>query len=385
MTPRITDDTWQILWGHILDGATSGSPGSSGLPIAGRIEFDIDPRKARWYAAWITAALREQVEHDVRSMSHWRGDSKTSFADDQAADEPERPLFMPNQGLLTRHIPKKLSLVDRFELSSSRSASRSGTLPPALTEAQTVPILSPIVQAEEPHTAKQDLEKRVKSWRASASLVPTPMPEVAGFVLEERKNALASDPQEEEEELNLDDFMWSVTSAGPPSYGTDTSSLYRLPSIHMDRRMEESVCLTPSACTSFGPFDYDLHSPITEMFLVRTPDIGQRMVEDCPPTPSTATTWGAPLSWPATPFSEARPRSIHLGDRGQFSLPVTPSTATTWGALLTFPPTPITPFYVHTPDVGQRAFDVDDVDPICHVSQSPEAAHISTYPYLNIC
>jgi hypothetical protein len=376
LTPRISDESWQFLWGHLLDGSVLGS-GPLGLPISGRIEFDIDLNKARWYASWIATSHKDAAEQiplsHTPSTSHWRGDSKASFATDQVVDEQqESPFSQQNQMPLssTRHIPRKLSLVDRFESFSIQSASRltsqSGTLPPEPLEAQIIPALSPIIQADEPQTAKQDLNTRVKSWReTTASVAPAPLPPTGetrlevGAVPTSRSvgSTLAEDVRSE---LNLDDFTWSVSSAGPPSDPNSPLPSDHLPSVHIDRRMEESVCLTPSVCTSHGPFDYDLHSPMTDTLGLPTPDIAQRMVEDCPPTATTATSWGAPLSYPPTPQSDYRAPSIHIGNRGDFSRPVTPSTATTWGAPMSYPTSPNTPFYVHTPDAGQRAFDPYD-------------------------
>ncbi|GAA5971057.1 hypothetical protein JCM11641_004127 [Rhodosporidiobolus odoratus] len=52
--PRLTAEVWQILWSDYFDPKmqVQGMPGVHGLPIAGRIEFDIDPRRARWFPAW---------------------------------------------------------------------------------------------------------------------------------------------------------------------------------------------------------------------------------------------------------------------------------------------------------------------------------------------
>jgi hypothetical protein len=198
-----------------------------------------------------------------------------------------------------------LSLVDRFESYSTQSvsmlASRSDTLPSEPLEAQIIPALSPIIQADEPQTAKQDLDKRVKSWRASASLAPTPLPptgetshEVGNTPMSVSVDVLCGTlAGDATSELNLDDFTWSVSSAGPPSDPDSPLSCDRLPSVHLDRRIEESVCLTPSVCTSYGPFDYDVHSPLTEAPGLPSPDLAQRMIEDCPPTAATATSWGA--------------------------------------------------------------------------------------------
>lgn len=58
-TPRISEESWGILWGHLF---APNAPGSSGgLPISGRIEFDI-------------GALRKQVQitffgsHDLQTL-----------------------------------------------------------------------------------------------------------------------------------------------------------------------------------------------------------------------------------------------------------------------------------------------------------------------------
>ncbi|KAG7096924.1 hypothetical protein E1B28_004325 [Marasmius oreades] len=157
-----------------------------------------------------------------------------------------------------------------------------------------------------------------------------------------------------------------------------------------------SVCMTPSTVTSFGPSDYTLPSPIPSSERAFTPDLGYRLYEDVPLTPTTATSWGppteyppstystrsvfslglahrltfsrpttpttatswGPASWPSSPVESAESDavSIHLGDRGSFSCPVTPSTATSWGAPLSYPPSPASPFYVRTPDAGERIF-----------------------------
>lgn len=414
VTPRISDDSWQFLWGH-LDGSSPTSV-SRGLPICGRIEFDIDLTKARWYTSWVSGPHKDAADSiapsRTPSMSHWRGDSKTSFADEQGTDESSSGIQQTRIPASTvRHVPRKLSLVGRFESSSvhsMHSASKSVSQPgisPEVNESQTIPVLSPIVQKDEPQTAKQILERRVNNWRVSASVSATPkapaMPPIGPVAENAQIDDVLASAEKVEPELNLDDFTWSVSSAGPPSPEFDSPlSPYRLPSVNLDRRIEEAVCMTPSVCTSFGPFDYDLHSPMTDISLLPSLDIGQRMVEDCPPTPSvctsfgpfdydlhspmtdvsrvpsldigqrimedcpptpsTATSWG-PQSWPPSPLSDYRAPSIHLAERGDFSRPVTPSTATTWGCLASYPPSPTTPFYTNTPDVGQRAFDPDDI------------------------
>jgi hypothetical protein len=86
-----------------------------------------------------------------------------------------------------------------------------------------------------------------------------------------------------------------------------------------------------------------------------SPDIAHRMLDNCPPTPTTATSWGAPLSYPPSPFSDYRAPSIHLDCRGEFSRPVTPATATSWGAPMSWPATPLPEFRAPSVDLGERS------------------------------
>ncbi|KAG6916287.1 hypothetical protein DXG01_007528 [Tephrocybe rancida] len=399
MTPRISDESWPFLWAHIFE--TSPVPKT---PISGKIEFDLDMRQARWYASWLSSAHRDNIEHPISiipsaapSFVHDRADSNTTFREDDQEEIPSLPQR-------SRHVPRKLSLVDRYDMLSARSgsrpASRSGLSPPENYPSSRV--LSPIVQDEEPKTARQDLDSRVNTWRASAILKPTPLA-ATGQTSLEPANMPNSVPIDDKlldaaaDQLNLEDFDWSVTSAGPNDYDPMSPiSWDRVPSVHIANRMEGSVCLTPSDCTSFGPSDYTLSSPEPSLYRLPSPDIAYRMFEDVPPTPSTATSWGAPLEFPASPVYFSRPpsvdlgergvfsrpitpttatswgaaswpsspvytehssRSVHLGDRGDFSRPVTPSTATSWGAPMSYPPSPTTPFYVSTPDAGHRGFE----------------------------
>ncbi|PLW16209.1 hypothetical protein PCANC_12532 [Puccinia coronata f. sp. avenae] len=57
--PRVTDESWNVLFGWAFEDnppACSGLQASTGLPIAGRLEFDIDLKKARWFDAWAAAS-----------------------------------------------------------------------------------------------------------------------------------------------------------------------------------------------------------------------------------------------------------------------------------------------------------------------------------------
>ncbi|KAJ7068305.1 hypothetical protein C8F01DRAFT_1227493 [Mycena amicta] len=370
-TPRISDDSWQMVWSHVFDGTPAGPVH---LPVCGKVEFDIDLRAARWYAAWMASSHREHVDVPMSvtpsaapSIVHYREESRTTFADGD--DQDNHSVARPP----ARHVPRKLSLVDRFDVMSARSVPRSVARPQPdpLPSSQN---LSPIFQEDEPKTAKfNDLENRVNSWRASASVLP----ESAGHILlasaispplEESPIATTNhDDQLEpaEEEYRIEDYSFSISSAGPDDYDPYSPlTWYYDPSVHMAHRAQGSVCLTPTECTSFGPSDYTLSPRQYEFDLddfVHTPDIAHRMFEDVPPSPSVATSWGAPLSYPSTPISQYRAPSVHLADRGHYSRPTTPTTATSWGALESYPPSPTTPFYVRTPDAAERAFDLSAI------------------------
>ncbi|KAF7789376.1 hypothetical protein EIP86_000320 [Pleurotus ostreatoroseus] len=394
--PRISDEAWQMLWAAYFEPrspTTSMSPGQ--LPISGRIEFDIDFRKARWYETWLGSGRRDLVDVPVsvtpsrpQSVSHWRGDSRTTFLDDQQDDPNESAsmLTLARGGTgRSRHIPRKLSLLDRVEALSLRSGSKlnprnlsppsPGPVPRDAVAAATVVAgsilaLSPVAQEEEPKSARKDINMLVNSWRQSASLAASPLAATGQTSLDPANmpNDLPLVEDEAAEELNLDDFAWSVSSLGPPSDegDDDGASLesWRLPSVHMDRRMAGSVCLTPTTQTSWGPQwdsefdDFDLDDADVEIYW--TPDLAARMLEDCPPTPTTATSWGPASYDAASPLSDASfAISIDLAHRGAGSVMLTPTTATSWGPPLEWPPSPAEPFYVRTPDVGQRTFDVD--------------------------
>ncbi|KAJ7781207.1 hypothetical protein B0H16DRAFT_610953 [Mycena metata] len=372
-TPRISDDSWQMIWSHAFDPA----PGTAhhSLPISGKIEFDIDMRLARWYGAWMASSHREHVDVPMSvtpsaapSVVHFREDSRTSFADGDDQDTLP-PRAAP------RHVPRKLSLIDRFDTMSARSVPRSHVARPSPPDRELVSqkIMSPIFQEEEPKTAKYNLEHRVNSWRASSSVLPTAVAAVAaGHILlagpdmpnspplEESPQRTPTNDEEQEYEYRIEDYAFSISSAGPGDYDPYSPlDWYYDPSIGLAQRAEGSVCMTPSYATSFGPSDYTLSDHVPSLDLnVRTPDIAHRMLEDVPPSPSIATSWGAPLSYPASPTSEYRAPSVDLGHRQEFSRPTTPMTATSWGAPESWPPSPTTPFYVHTPDAGQRAFDL---------------------------
>ncbi|KAF9534290.1 hypothetical protein CPB83DRAFT_326976 [Crepidotus variabilis] len=358
-TPRISEDSWQTIWTHLAE-AQERPP-----LISGKVEFDIDLRLARWYSTWLSALRREVYEYTsayhpstAPSMAHFRGESRTTMADKTFNEDDSTEILQPPlRPLGSRHVPRKLSLVERLDLDTSKSVmsppeSNSGKPRPLSTIAQEV-------QEDEPKTGKSDLVSRVKNWRASASIAPTSLiatgqPSLNPVNLPNNMNV----PTEEEEtELRMSDFAWSISSAGPSSPvegsvssrsrvpsihitqrmagSVATTESYRTssgpsdydplspiswsypPSIHLANRLEGSVCSTASYRTSSGPSDYDPYSPLIASSHLPTPDIARRFLEDTPATPQTSTSWGA-LSWPPSPHCFSPTPSLDLGERAMY-------------------------------------------------------------------
>ena len=379
MAPRISDDIWPSLWSHLFE---SRSPGPSfQMPICGRVEFDIDRRKALWLNSWLTSDRRHAVDVPVSvppSLSHHRGDSKTSLFDDRSDERLEDLSNMPATSR-SRHIPKKLSLVDRLEFTSS--------LANAITGSDTADALSNSlgVLEEETKPAIIALEKRVESWMASSSVAPTPMAKTSQISPDPENipnNLQLSDfniSADAEEEINLNDFAWTASSLGPLEYGSLPSAVpeSHVVSVHLDRRLEGSVLLTPSTATSWGPESLD-SSPMSILFRLPSPDISQRVIEDCPPTPSTATSWG-PEELLYSPASvKFRLPSPDLGQRMLEDCPPTPSTATSWGPEeLLYSPASVE-FRLHSPDLGQRMLEDCPPTPITGTSWRLEHSRSAT-------
>ena len=262
MSPRVSDESWSILWGSLFEDRQQ-----NGLPIAGRIEFDIDLRKARWFDAWVAACRREydiatSAPPSVRLSSHRRDDSRTSYMQEQQEEIPdESSLTTPQRASIVpvRHLPRRLSLLERADASSARGSIRGGYQPTASarddgTAIATARVLSPVLQEDEPRTAKRvnDIEKKVQTWRAVSN--PTlPAHSSTGQTALDPVNIPNTVPLPEfddagnESELNLDDFAWSISSLGPPSPGAESiASRDRVESVHMDRRGAGSVAMTPT-------------------------------------------------------------------------------------------------------------------------------------------
>jgi len=300
-----------------------------------------------------------------------------------------------------KRTPKPLSLVERFDLANSSSsrplpvpATTSASMPephPATPLAR-VPALLPVVQEDEPLLShREEIDNRVKSWRASATFKANLLASTGQVSLDPANmpNTLPlGDPVPEGDEvlseMNPEDYSWSITSAGPPSPLDSPTSIssYRVQSVHMDRRVVGSVLLTPETCTSWGPEDYDPFSPASSEFRLPSPDLGQRSLEYCPMTPTTATSWGPPSEYPPSPDPESqwvyyyRAPSLDLGQRVGWSRPVTPSTATSWGPPSEYPPSPPLESqwaYYRPPsvDLGRRAEGSRPVTPSTATSWGP--------------
>lgn len=361
MTPRISDESWHMLWNNLFDTPSV----SRGPPIGGRIEFDIDFRQARWYSSWSSSTGQDPTERPTSrvpslatSLFHTHRDSvnEDGFRD---LDNINFPLSRP-RNTSVRHVPRKLSLVDRFEIPSGGP----GQFDPGQSEAP-VKALSPIAQEDEPKSARHQLDDRVRSWRASAIMGTTSpargQADIEPMNLPSRIALHDNIPINSESELNFEDFTWSISSPGPEDYDVVSVGNHsnRLPSPDIANRMLDDSPPTPSIATTWGAPSYSLCSS-PGYYRPSSLDLGFRNTFSRPLTPTTMTSWG-----PASPavsvfdlYQEVpRPRSVHLGDRGVFSHPVTPTTATSWGAPLSYPPTPTTDYHVSTPDAAQRSFD----------------------------
>ncbi|KAG8747550.1 hypothetical protein FRC10_000686 [Ceratobasidium sp. 414] len=350
-TPRITDDAWPLLWGRHFHADDSALP--LGLPVAGRVEFDIDIPNARWYPMWFAHVSRQEL---VPDLARAIPPSPRGAGRDLSPNESTRAL---------KSVPRPLALVPRDE-------------PVVQVDSTPSPAPSPSRPSISKPASKETVEK-VRRWSALVTPDPAlrvnPLPtqpttaeESTALPSTDETPAPLSTETPEDEPLNLEDFQWSVTSAGPPSPTSScaTSASSRVVSIHLLERNEGSVLLTPTTATSWGaPSVSDVESDLNLNlgWRVRSPDIGERAEGSVLLTPSTATSWGAPLSYPPTPAQwiamQELVRSPDLGERAEGSVLLTPSTATTWGAPLSYPPTPAQWYamqqYVRSPDAGERA------------------------------
>lgn len=388
MSPRISDDTWQLLWSSYLNAEDYITPDISGLPICGKIEFDIDIRKARWYESWLNRQER-QVAYDTsipasiaQTMPRWYNDHRETNPDEADAVATENvSISVPPNQQRAKPVPRPLTLsntngassnriLQKYRAMNSHDGEGYATESIASGSKRARRQLSPVVQMEESTTAKQaDLFTLVRNWRAATPMAPV-IPRTKSVPGE------SQDPDTLDShalsEIDMNEFQWSVSSPGPnsplqfsPQYGAP------LPSVNIEGRLAGSVVLTPSVATSFGPDD-SYYSPMPTTTRPPSPDIACRMIEDSPYTPTTATSWGAPLSYPSTPASIFRSLSPDIAARHSFSRPATPSTVTSWGAPSIWEETPDSLFYrAPSPDLGLRGMESVPLTPSTATSWGP--------------
>ncbi|KAF8812476.1 hypothetical protein BYT27DRAFT_7182923 [Phlegmacium glaucopus] len=377
LKPRISDDSWPSIWSYLSD--PLGGPNERRPLISGKVEFDIDLRLARWYASWLSSIHRELSDYPAHNfpstgplLTHSRGESQATLPEGRPFefDAAEHSLTQPSEKN-RRHVPRTLSLAERFDLVPVRPdvkpSSRLALSPPDVQSTGSQ-VLSTIVQEEDPEISRDTLDSRVKSWRDSALLIPSPLA-AAGQTSLDPENlpndmAINNELPLASVELKMEDFTWSISSAGPKScnspssvseahvpsvhlasriagtvcstpsvctsFGPDSSESispmsWHAPSVHMASRLAGSVCTSVSICTSFGPEDDAPFSPFLDIFRVSTPDLAHRFYESVPSTPQTATTWGAPLSYPPSPRCLSPSPSLDLGERSmsvEFEMPL---------------------------------------------------------------
>lgn len=327
--------------------------------------------KARWYTSWLASLHRigETLVENTSTIYH-RRDSIAELPTnnyDPTLSENMRQSHVPAPASVSRHVPRKLSLVDRLERFDSLGMRPivKNLSPPAPISPDYEPepgSLPPLKQAGESRKAKSTLEKKVESWRTASLNTPSSLAAKGQTSLEPANmpNALPLDhiPLDPETDdtvsvLNLEEYTWSISSAGPQSHFEGSiATTSRLPSPDLGERHVEDCPETPSTITSWGPPSYP--QSVSSESLAPSIDIAERFGSSRPITPFTATSWGAPSVLVLSP-TESEHASIDLGERGMSSRPLTPSTATSWGAPLSYPDTPATPPLVSSPDMAARA------------------------------
>ena len=351
-----------MLWSPYFNTDESSPTPPFGLPICGQIEFDVDIRKAKWYEYWMAGqerpiSLDTSIPPSVaQTMAGWYQDHR-----EVTQDNPDR-LFNDNVAttaqVRSKPVPRPLTLSTRGDRMNRSLAKYKLVNPHDADAADSVASkrapsrLSPVLQVDESASVKhKNLDTLVRQWRATTPMAPTiPHPDPAGESVPDTYDLPLS-------EIDMDEYQWSVSSAGPPSRWPMSEKAELPPrSVNLEYRVLGSAPLTPSTATSFGPGDSLGTPPFSNASRFPSPDIAARMIDDSPASPSTATSWGAPLSWPTTPASATRIMSPDLAARAFISVPNTPATATSWGAPSVRPATPASEHRLDTPDVGRRAF-----------------------------
>ncbi|KAH7100628.1 hypothetical protein BKA62DRAFT_706021 [Auriculariales sp. MPI-PUGE-AT-0066] len=378
MAPRISDDTWNMLWGHLFDELAQPP---TGLPYV--VVFDIDARKARWYNAWIGAQRGEHIEYPIAGSvsGHQRHASRTTLLGDEdlRSENGLYPLHLQPAGRAVNR-PRKLNLVQKPAEVQNKPPTPPSESAPSLKR------LSPVAQEEEePVTAKLvEVDRKIMQWRMTSGVSPNPLSNKTGQISLDPAHMPNSAPgtpgkpdmptdgagEDEDIELNLDDFAWSISSAGPPSYPNSPVWSERVESVHLDYRMRGSAPPTPSTATTGWPYNYP-DSPVYSMASrVATPDIAYCLMDSRPCTPTTATSWG-PASYQASMLAEDEDlQSLDLGHRFAHSRPVSPMTATSWGPG-SYAATPRSEYYAASVHLGHRMLHSRPLTPMTATSWGP--------------
>ncbi|KAG8949297.1 hypothetical protein FRC04_008899 [Tulasnella sp. 424] len=443
--PRMSDESWQILWSPYLSPSDDTPPPSPahGFPIAGRIEFDIDMVKAKWYAGWVSGTLRHVALHashrgessldstgtdldKTKSVKDQDGEaSESTRAGDAIPEKPKGPASVAS-GSTTQRAPRPLSLLNRrgSELPAISAASvpprlahyalESGSTSSRRTQEDTRPStkgkkllshhLSPIPQVDTPPASshlQKDVNALVHEWRKSSASIPTavlatspaqPNSPPAPTEDTSRDTTVAEEP-EARTVIDLADFDWSVSSRGPvtpysPADGSPvTAKLAR--SIHLAERTYGSVILTPSTQTSWGPgISPAVFTPVSNASRYPSPDIAARMIEDSPCTPTTATSWGPSSScWASSPVSQIiRLPSPDIAARMIEDAPCTPSTATSWGpSSACWASSPVSQIIrLPSPDIAARMIEDAPCTPSTATTWGPPLSFPPTPAHYNV-
>lgn len=328
LVPRVTDDVWPLLWSQHFSSESPPLPG--GIPIGGRIEFDLDLSVARWYNAWARSYGQIPVGLGGRDPHLAHRGMADGFDNSESLHAPRSEVAGLSQPARPKHI-RQLSLLDRrpsartvpFPISTTRrdtSSTRQEVPTDAVSVSQTI-IRDP----------RDEVESMVNKWRANTPTM------VSGA---RAPNTFVASPEPSPRDLlDLDEFAWSISSAGPLSYDPYEEPLLpsAVQSMHIADRAAGSVILTPTTATSYGPprsgFSHE-GSLVSNASRYPSPDIAARMIFEAPLTPSTATSWGPPSDDGFDYYQmhdQSRYPSPDIALRMLEDSPPTPSTATTWG------------------------------------------------------
>jgi len=325
ITPRITDDVWPLLWVQYLSlGDTSTL--LPGIPISGKIEFDLDLQQARWYNAWVRSHGPMSVAQVATSLPG-KGASEDDGSVAQGSDnsvQRRRPMHMRQLSLLERRttgrsVPFPITTGTQTGMEQEVSG---GTADVVTTAAADVPANT--------LNRRDEVESLVQKWRANT---PTVNPGI-----------IHMSPEPSPRSLDLNDYSWSISSPGPltrdPLASPTESDFSSVRSMHLADRAAGSVVLTPSTATSWGPPRSDFShegSLISNASRYPSPDIAARIMPEVPLTPSTATSWGPPdddfdYDLLLMINDESSYPTPDIAFRAMDNIPVTPSTIASWGS-----------------------------------------------------